>query len=213
MVTSLVAFMMMIALGRVCLASTLFTDITLIPASDGLAFNDHSANLIMVSDHTVFFERLGEPDPYVDQIRIVGKSIDVDSLWSFAGGGSNYNAPSGLDGQRIPEFWAGIDPPVPGAPVPSETFYLAFTIYDDSVASYSFGWVQLQLMSPLRSLFNADGSADIVLLGGAYTNDPRGIVVGEYRVVPEPTSGVLAGFTASLFAAIALLKRKRYPAC
>jgi len=242
MVTSLVAFMMMIALGRACLASTLFTDISLIPASEN-QFMYHPrffgfANVIYFPsiDHNVFMQRHdGGPwdpldvfdpfdPPYVDRIRVVAESLGLpngSTFWSFAESGTRYNATSSwqLAGQTIPNLSGGTpDPPVRGAPVFSEIFTLAFTVQWEDYFSgggyeYLYGWVQLQLDPPLRNPFNPDGSNDLILLGGAYTNDPRGIVVGgEYRVVPEPTSGVLAGFTASLFAAIALLKRKRYPA-
>ena len=56
----LAAVMVVITLGQVCQASTVFTDISLIRASEGSDFHSYSANAVIISDHHVFFDRLGD---------------------------------------------------------------------------------------------------------------------------------------------------------
>lgn len=73
-------------------------------------------------------------------------------------------------------------------------FFLAFELIDGEVISdppvHILGWVKLNLAP-----FDAGGGQQrlgLTYLDGAYTDDPRGIVVGTYQIVPEPGASCLA---------------------
>jgi hypothetical protein len=128
--------------------------------------------------------------PYGGLLKGTG-SLDVNhESWFIADQGDYFPGAGGFTG--IPYFT--IQNPPPPAVIPSEVFYVAF-VWDYNFFGGSgnevYGWAKLQATPPLPpSPGNPLGSfnPDLILLASATTTDDRGIVVGEYRVVPEPAS-------------------------
>ncbi len=144
------------------------------------------------------------------------KRVEVDSPWSTPHGGllrmfssldlsvegwffaeQGDHIPGSGNSSQIP--YAGVNQPVPsGAPIPSEIFYLGF-IWSDVHTGY--GWAKLQVAPSVPpSLGNPQGwrNPDLILLASAITFDVRGIVVGEYRVIPEPNAFAIMAVGATL---------------
>jgi hypothetical protein len=131
----------------------------------------------------------GSP-PYGGLLKGAG-TLDVNSeSWFLANQGDYFPGAGGFT--EIP-YRVVQNPPSP-AVIPSEIFYVAF-VWDynffGGTGSEVYGWAKLQAAPPLPpSPGNPFGAfnPDLILLASAMTTDARGIVVGEYRVVPEPAS-------------------------
>jgi hypothetical protein len=132
--------------------------------------------------------------PYGGLLKGTG-SLDVNhESWFIADQGDYFPGAGGFT--EIPYITIQ-NPPAP-AVIPSEVFYVAF-VWDYNFFGGSgneiYGWAKLQAAAPLPpSPGNPLGSfnPDLILLASATTTDDRGIVVGEYRVVPEPASAACA---------------------
>jgi hypothetical protein len=134
----------------------------------------------------------GSP-PYGGLLKGAG-TLDVNrENWFLANQGDYF---PGAGGTEIP--FRVVQNPPPPAVIPSEIFYVAF-VWDynffGGTGTEVYGWAKLQAAPPLPpSPGNPFGAfnPDLILLASAMTNDARGIVVGEYRVVPEPSSAACA---------------------
>jgi hypothetical protein len=134
----------------------------------------------------------------VDPLQLTPQSSNANPEPFFGNWFSTFEHASGLiraDGgfTQIP-YLVNVQNPPPPAIIPSEVFYVAFA-WDYNFTTPSgnevYGWAKLQVAPPLPpSPGNPLGSfnPDLILLASATTTDDRGIVVGEYRVVPEPAS-------------------------
>lgn len=115
-------------------------------------------------------------------------SLDVaGSAWWIAENGDHN---PGGDRLLIPYGRPGNPVPSPTI-IPSETFYVGFYwdyTFDRAPANVVRGWAKL--LAPPRAPGSPAGSVnpDLILLASALTLDSRGIVVGEYRVIPEPST-------------------------
>lgn len=129
--------------------------------------------------------------PYGGLLKGTG-SLDVNGeSWFIADQGDYFPGDGGFT--EIP-YLVNVQNPPPPAIIPSEVFYVAF-VWDYNFfggpGNEVYGWAKLQAAPPLPpSPGNPLGSfnPDLILLASATTTDDRGIVVGEYRVVPEPAS-------------------------
>lgn len=122
-------------------------------------------------------------------------SLDVNGeSWAIAEKGDHFSWGGGVGIPYVSER----EVPPPPAVIPSEVFYVAFVWgynFFGGTGSEVFGWAKLQAAPPLPpSPGNPFGAfnPDLILLASATTTDDRGIVVGEYRVVPEPSSAACA---------------------
>ena len=150
---------------------------------------EHASGLIRAEDG------LPGSTPYGGLLKGTG-SLDVNyENWFIADQGDYFPGDGGFT--KIP-YLVNVQNPPPPAIIPSEVFYVAF-VWDYNFFGPSgnevYGWAKLQVAPPLPpSPGNPLGSfnPDLILLASATTTDDRGIVVGEYRVVPEPSSAACA---------------------
>lgn len=171
---------------------------TLTPASESWAWDDKKVNIIANGYHNVFLERY-QGFQSRDYLRIVGVSLDLNgpTTWSLASHGDRHNL-AALSGKiEIPQYMPG-GPYGAGVAAPGETFYVAITESNELFGppwgyGYGYGWIQLQLAPPAANPNDPDRSGDLVLLDGFFSYDKRGVIVGEYRVVPEPAALAVAG--------------------
>lgn len=136
-------------------------------------------------------------------------SLDVQwERWTIAEKGDRF--PEG-NGEEIPYVNVG-DVTPPPAIIPSEIFYVAF-VWDYNFLTPSgsevYGWAKLQAPPPVLGV-PLTANPDLILLASATTNDDRGIIVGEYRVVPEPTAvATMAAGTALMACRMRRIRQKR----
>ncbi len=176
---------------------------SLTPASAAGSFN---GNVLSSGQHNIVIQRLAGPFPNTnrDYLRVTLESLDLvngETTFSFGAYGEYYDVqfPSSPARTVIPN---SSRQPTPGVRVPNPLFYLAYTqrsekVYPFEGYNFRYGWLQLELKAPLRSIDPINASDDLILLGGAVTDDPRGIVVGQYRTVPEPSAGSLMAAAAT----------------
>jgi hypothetical protein len=123
-----------------------------------------------------------------------------NSVWYLAAPGAYFAGPDRYRDHIFPQI--GLDPAIfppglPGAPVQisSDAFYAAFERHHfipvgggGSIQFQEYGWAKFQRTSEV----------DFILLESASTVSPHGIVVGQYREVPEPRSRLLVAVAAIL---------------
>lgn len=160
---------------------------------------DHETSLKRVPADMPFW-----PAPHGGLLQMYS-SLDVNvEAWFIADKGDRIPGGNGL---QIPYAHEGNASPAP-AIIPSEIFYVAF-VWDYNFVTPSgnevFGWAKLQALPPATGSPPGTVNPDLVLLASATTTDDRGIIVGEYRVVPEPSSF----FTMALGAGLLLSGMRR----
>lgn len=171
---------------------------TLIPASESWAWQDKKVNIVSSGIHNVFVERYQGPQSK-DYLRIVGVSLDLNgpTTWSLASYGDRHRYDAWSGKTVIPHYMPG-GPHGAGVPVPGETFYVAVTesqmmVFPPWEDFHAYGWIHFQLAPPATNPNDPNRSGDLILLDSFFSNDMRGVVVGQHRVVPEPGALVLAG--------------------
>lgn len=180
--------------------------------------------LLPVANHEVSVLRVGPPEYALpggtDFLYVAFPSLDLTGgeSWALADYGTylGANAPADPSALTAVPWFDPADPTVPvpvnpPVPVPGDSFYLTYALWNEPDPNPPFsqyrawGWVHLQLAPDLPG---GDRSDDLILLGSASTTDPRGIVVGQYRIVPEPATVLLAGAAAIVAAAGRSLRRR-----